>query len=105
VRHWRFINIAADEYILNILFANQLQLKSLTNAGALEQTTSFYYKFSGGYNDAKLPMTTKISINRYCILQMKNDTKKQTYNNHVHYVPLYHFLTFSDGYTYCRGHI
>jgi len=25
---------------------------------------------------------------------MKEDSKKQTYQNHVHYVPLYHFLTF-----------
>jgi uncharacterized membrane protein len=25
---------------------------------------------------------------------MKEDKKKQTYKNHVHYVPLYHFLTF-----------
>ena len=26
--------------------------------------------------------------------KMKEDKKKQTYKNHVHYVPLYHFLTF-----------
>ena len=25
---------------------------------------------------------------------MKKDRKKQTYKNHVHYVPLYHYLTF-----------
>jgi hypothetical protein len=25
---------------------------------------------------------------------MKEDRKKQTYENHVHYVPLYHYLTF-----------
>jgi len=25
---------------------------------------------------------------------MKEDRKKQTYKNHVHFVPLYHFLTF-----------
>ena len=25
---------------------------------------------------------------------MKEAKRKQTYNNHVHYVPLYHFLTF-----------
>ena len=25
---------------------------------------------------------------------MKEEMKKQTYKNHVHYVPLYHFLTF-----------
>ena len=25
---------------------------------------------------------------------MKKETKKQTYRNHVHYVPLYHYLTF-----------
>ena len=25
---------------------------------------------------------------------MKEDRKQQTYKNHVHYVPLYHFLTF-----------
>ena len=25
---------------------------------------------------------------------MKKERKKQTYRNHVHYVPLYHFLTF-----------
>jgi hypothetical protein len=32
--------------------------------------------------------------NSSCLIQMKEDTKKQTYKNHVHYVPLYHFLTF-----------
>src|SRR6186997_3397817 len=35
-----------------------------------------------------------ISVNRFCTIQMQEDRKKQTYNNHVHYVPLYHFLTF-----------
>jgi hypothetical protein len=25
---------------------------------------------------------------------MKENSKKQTYSNHVHYVPLYHYLTF-----------
>ncbi len=25
---------------------------------------------------------------------MKEDRKKQTYENHIHYVPLYHYLTF-----------
>ena len=35
-----------------------------------------------------------ISINRFCTKQMKENRKQQTYKNHVHYVPLYHFLTF-----------
>src|SRR6186713_1598210 len=35
-----------------------------------------------------------ISVNRFCTIQMQEDRKKQTYKNHVHYVPLYHFLTF-----------
>jgi len=35
-----------------------------------------------------------ISINIFCAIPMKEDRKKQTYKNHVHYVPLYHFLTF-----------
>ena len=29
-----------------------------------------------------------------CTTQMKNETKEQTYKNHVHVVPLYHYLTF-----------
>jgi heme/copper-type cytochrome/quinol oxidase subunit 4 len=38
-------------------------------------------------------------VNQYevadiCTTQMKSERKKQTYKNHVHVVPLYHYLTF-----------